>query len=340
MKKTTLIPTLLLVAGVFMAFTLVAKAQTITDEELEGSPDQNENHFVWGIMSQLQTPDDPDCTTVAIAALNAGGIYEGQATEIATLACSGIARMRTDMQSDMNSGSEGIETNLWDAADWHAVQNLYFQHSTNGVEDGRIAFTQPIDFMSYAFMNFMTNFGNNMESSEGYISLDADVVGGFADYGATLTMYNVPEFDDPIILVDGEEDTGGIVSNLVYNGDANTITFSAAHFSSFEAVESSTLTPTPRINKVKAYRYLTKSGKEKIKVKIYGKRFRKSSVIKFGSKRAYKVRKKSNKKLIAYFKPSELRKHGRRFYLKVSNGDNTKKYKKKKFRINKLDWLE
>jgi len=334
MRKKLILPALLLVVSVFW----VQSVKAITNEEMEGSPDQNEDHFVWDIMSQLQTPDDPDCSTVAQATLIAEGIEAGEAADISIEACSGLASMRTDMQGDMNSGGEGIETNLWDATNWHAVENLYFAHSTDGVSDGRIAFSQPIDFMSYAFMNFMTNFGNNMDTDEGYISLDADVVGGFADYGATLTMYNVPEFDDPVILVDGEQDTEGIVSNLVYNSDDNTLTFSAAHFSSFEAVESSSL--TPRINKVKAKRYINRSGKERIKVTIYGKRFKSSSVIEFGSKDAYKVRKKSSKKLIAYFKTSDLRKHGRRFYLKVSNGDYTKKYKKKKFRINKLDWLE
>ena len=45
------------------------------------------------------------------------------------------------------------------------------------------------------------------------------------------------------ILVDGTEDIEGIVSNLVYNLEEKTITFNAAHFTTFETVESSSLTP-------------------------------------------------------------------------------------------------
>jgi len=195
-----------------------------------------------------------------------------------------------------------------EATDWHAVENLYFEHSTNGTADGRISFTQPIDFMSYAFMNFMMNFGNNMQASQGYISLDADTVGGFANYGAVLTMYNIPDFEDPVILVDGEEDVEGIVSNLVYDEENNTLTFSAAHFSSFEAVERSSV-EAPKIERVKARKFLSYDGKEKIRVVVQGKGFDEDVEIKLGSRDASNIRreiKKGEDKLEAYFSLDDL----------------------------------
>ncbi len=301
-------------SGFFIVFGLLNNAQAIEQENMEGSPDDNENHFIWGIMSQLQTPDDSDCNAVAQTELLSEGIAAGEAAIIATEACAGIASMRTNMESDMSSGGEGAETNLWEATDWHAVENLYFEHSTNGVADGRIAFSQPIDFMSYAFMNFMMNFRNNMQASQGYISLNADTVGGFADYGATLTMYNVPEFDDPIILVDGEEDAEGIVSNLVYNREDNTLTFSADHFSSFEAVESSSLN-APDIKKIKVRKFISSNGHKKVRVVVRGKKFDKDVEIKLGSRDSHKTRrdvKKGMDKVEAHFNLDDLLNSGHR----------------------------
>ncbi len=92
-----------------------------------------------------------------------------EATTEATSACAGIAQIPNEMTNG-GDASEGIETNLTDADNWHSVENLYFQHSTNGVVDGRISFTQPIDFMSYDFMLFMQTFGERMDTDTAKIS--------------------------------------------------------------------------------------------------------------------------------------------------------------------------
>src|SRR3989338_5558353 len=199
MKKTIL---LCFVFALVIAFAPAKKASAVISEgEMQGDPMDNENHFIWDVMAQMQTPDDPDCEDVAEAALLAGGIPAENVAGPRDGACEGLASMRTNMESGMGQGDESVETNLWDATNWHSVENLYFEHSTNGVADGRIAFTVPIDFMSYAFMTFMMNFGNAMETGNGLIGLDADIIGGMAGYGAALTMYNVDDFEDPEILV-------------------------------------------------------------------------------------------------------------------------------------------
>lgn len=215
----------------------VTKAHAFTEAELSGNPIDNADHFVWDLMAQMQAPDDPDCTAIAGAALIAGGVSSENVAGPRDGACTALASMRSTMESGMSNGAESTETNLWDATDWHHVENLYFEHSTDGVADGRIAFTVPIDFMSYNFMLFMENFGQSMDSGNGIIGLDADIVNGMAGYGAVLTMYNVNDYESPRILVDGGEDTEGVVSGLVYNRDTHTITFNAAHFSEFEVVE-------------------------------------------------------------------------------------------------------
>lgn len=305
----------------------------------EGDPSGNANHFVWGLMSSMETPDDADCSSLALALLNSDGtIPAGERAAIATAACNGIASMRTNMQSDMQSGG-AVETNLWDATDWHTVNNLYFEHSTDGFPDGRISFSMPIDFMSYNFLNFMAGFGENMDSRTGYISLDAETVGGFANYGASLTMYNIPEFDNPEILVNGNEDSSGVVSNLVYNRGNNTITFSAAHFSSFEVVEAS----EAEINKVNYLRFKDDKGQEKIKITLYGDNFEKNARVKFGSKKAYKTKKVSSRKIIAYFMMSEIEKElakAKRSSLRVSikNRNQDIVYARNKKIIKNIAW--
>ena len=304
----------------------------------EGLPEKNDPF--WNIMSQLRRPDDPNCVGLTTTYFqNDMGMSATEAATEATNACNGIAQIPTEMTNMENSG-ESIETNLTEATNWHSVDNLYFQHSTNGVVDGKIEFTQPIDFMSHDFMLFMQTFGERMDSDRAKIALDADIVDGMAGYGAILTMYNVPSFKNPVILVDGEEDDGNVVSGLVYDADAHTITFNAAHFTEFTAVESSSLGTLPKIKRVKARKFTTRTGKQVLKLTIYGKHFKKSSVVKLGSKKAYKVKKRSSRKLVAYFKMGEIRKLGKKkLKVRVRNSSRTKLYKKK-LKLKKVKWLE
>lgn len=340
MKKTILLSAAFCLAVII---TPVNKASAvITEEEMEGNPIDNPNHFVWDVMAEMQTPDDPDCEDVAEAALLAGGVPAGEVAGPRDGACEGLASMRTNMESGMSGGADSTETNLWDALNWHAVENLYFQHSTNGVADGRIAFTVPIDFMSYDFMTFMMNFGSAMETGEGLIGLDADIVGGMAGYGAVLTMYNAGDFEDPEILVDGEEDTEGVVSGLVYDRDAQTITFSAAHFSTFEVVEGSD--ETPKISKVKIQKYKSNSGETRLKFIISGDHFNRGTEVTLGGKEPFKISYKKGSKIVAFFKLSKVQENPKiKMKLKIINGDESKRYKNRillqdlvKLKLNEL----
>lgn len=345
MKKTF---ALCLAVGLVIFLVPTKKASAvITEEEMNGNPIDNEDHFVWDIMAELQTPDDPDCTTVAEAALIAGGITNAeQRSGPLAGACNGIASLRENMESGMSGGADSTETNLFDAPDWHSVENLYFQHSTNGVPDGRIAFTNPIDFMSFNFMTFMMNFGAAMETSEGLIGLDADIVGGMAGYGAVLTMYNAGDFENPEILVDGAEDTEGVVSGLVYDRDAQTITFNAAHFSTFEVVEGSA-DETPKISKVKIQRYKSATGVDRLKIIILGNHFNKDTEVTLRGRSPFKTSLKQSGKIVAFYNLSKIKNaqdpKKLKMKLKVMNGDEIKRYKNRlllsdllKLKINEL----
>lgn len=322
MRKKLFFLGILVMSGVFGTIRMADAV------EFEGSPDDNPNHFVWSLMSQMQTPDDPDCPALAAAALQ-GVIPQEEVSMVSTMACSGLASMRTNMQSGMNaSEEESMETNLFDAEDWHNVTGLYFQHSTNGVADGRIAFSQPIDFMSYSFLNFMQHFGQNMDSRQGFISLDATSVGGFANYGASLTMYNVPNFDSPEILVNGEEDANGIVSNIVYDENADTITFSAAHFTSFEVVEADEQSD---IDSVTYWKYYDQEkGKWMLKMVLKGRHFDKDTKVTLSNRKAARVSYKTKKKIVAWFNYDKLKESGRKeFTIRAITGSEEDKYGEK-----------
>jgi hypothetical protein len=50
-------------------------------------------------------------------------------------------------------------------------------------------------------------------------------------------MYNI-NLNNPKVQVNGVDDTSGVVSNLIYDQVAHTLTFNAAHFTTFTAVEN------------------------------------------------------------------------------------------------------
>lgn len=289
----------------------------------QGSPLPDRSDPFWGVMSNLDRPDDPDCPTEAKNLLDTLGLpYD--TTERANATCASIAQIVTSMETSF--ASEGMETNLFTDDDWHAVENLYFDDS-----EGRIEFTRDIDFMSYDFMNFLSMLTEQLDIDTANIELDADVVGGLEGYGAILTMRNLPDFDEPGIEVDGEEDEEGVVSGLTYDAAGDTLTFNAAHFTKFTAKEKSEIGgKKPKIDSVKVLRYMTPFGADRVKVTVKGKHFDKKSEVTFGGREANKTKYKSSKKIVGYFSAGKLAKSGKS-ELKVrviNSGGASKKYHK------------
>ncbi len=317
-----------------------AQAQPSSEDEkaLPAAHDE-----IWLVFDQLPRPDDSSCATV-VSQIKAEkrGTTADQELNVSREMCNDLAQMPNQIYAEMSA--EGmfnpgrLTTDLRNVSDWRAVQNLTFDHG-----DGMIQFTQPINFMSRDFMIFMNNFGEVMESRQNFIELDADIVEDLKNRGAILTMRNVSDFIDPVIAVDGQGDTEGIISGFTYDRDNNTITFNAAHFTTFQAIERtelSSLAP-PKITRVKARKYTSKSGKEKIRLSIYGKNFKKKSKVKLGSKKAYKVRKKRDGKIIAFFSMKEVKKLGhKKLSVKVINPNGSSKTYRKKVKIKKIKLWE
>ncbi len=279
----------------------------------------------WKLISNLKRPDSPDCISVVTAEMTAQGIPADQVP--VDQICSGMSQIPNNMKSSMTA--DGTTTNIFDQSDWHNVTNLYFEHSVNGVPMGKIEFTKPIDFMSYDFMTFFTNFGNEMSMGKGLIGLDASVVGGLKNYGAVLTMYNLPNFSNPTILVNGKKDASRVVSNIIYDKTNHTITFDAAHFTTFKVVEKKTkkhLTSRPRIDSVKAMQYTDGNGRVKIEFLIKGKHINKHARVSIDGKYSLHRRYKGSHEILGYFYLSDLQKlDTNHMYLKVTNRNGKSK---------------
>jgi hypothetical protein len=312
--------------ALFISVIFVAgKAAASPSRELPPEDDP-----IWDVFANLPRPDDSHCVDY----ITSQGASLAQATE----SCQQLAQMPDEIYNDMAADgmfdAGRLTTDLRTMADWRRVENLTFDHG-----DGMIQFTEPINFMSREFMLFMDNFAQRMEAQPGLISLDADIVDGLKNRGAILTMRNVPDFDNPVILVDGKVDSEGVVSGIVYNKENHTLTFTAAHFTSFEAAEASAVL-APKITKVKYRRYLSKSGKVKVRVSVYGKRFKKKSRVYFGSKKARKTSYKNNHKLIAKFSWKELRKLGhKKLKIKVKNPNGVVGTAKNRKTLGKIKFL-
>jgi hypothetical protein len=216
----------------------------------------------------------------------------------------------------------------------------------------RIEFTENIDLLSYEFVNMVIDFASTFDASTGYLSLDSDLITGLRSTGAIITFKNVPNLEDPVILVDGEFNED-IISALTYDQVAETITFNTQHFSSFEVVERSSVTTTitddnnedenekAKIEswKAKKYRPDTEDQDLKVRIKIKGKHFDKDAEVFIGGKEADRINRRSSKEIVAWFHFDDIDKKYdplRKIYVKNPGTDKSRS--SKKIDIRKIDW--
>ena len=132
--------------------------------------------------------------------------------------------------------SAGVTTNLTSQTDYSRTTDLYFEMT----DRGRITFLSPINFTDRYALQWMQTLDQKLDLSvPGRISLDATLIRDLADTNAQLTMYGLT-LADPQIMVDGAADSSGIVSGVTYNRSTGTLVFTAAHFTTFTAVERTT----------------------------------------------------------------------------------------------------
>ena len=146
-------------------------------------------------------------------------------------ACPTISTITTQMNG------ENVATNLGDQTDFSRISGLYFRKSESGQNIGQITFLAEMNFTDRDALSWMQSLDSKLSISQGVIGLDADLIKNLTNTRASLTMYNIT-LNDPKILVDGQDDNSGVTSGLTYDRTAHTLTFTAAHFTTFTAVEN------------------------------------------------------------------------------------------------------
>lgn len=137
--------------------------------------------------------------------------------------------------------SEGVTTNLGDMTDFSRTSGLYFEKTGYG----KITFSSTINFTDQDALSWMQTLDQKLDmNTMARISLDADLIRNIADTQASLTMYGL-SLTNPKIQVDGADDTTGVVSNISYNSSTGTLSFTAAHFTVFTAIEWPSSAPGP-----------------------------------------------------------------------------------------------
>lgn len=293
----------LLIAAAFAVFALsqigIAKAGP-SDRELPAEDD-----IFWQVLSVMTSPSDSTACQSKINEMAAdgtltnyvnthqdelrgdgppqGGDWQGGGPTAAELAqgfsqmCTQLALMPTEMQTSM--AQEGVTSSLFDAPNWHSVSGLYFQKAG----EGRISFTNTIDFLTYRFFRFMSNFDSMVKMEDGYISLNDAMATDFQSYGAQLTMYGLNlGSETPDIYVDGKlarsSNMQGI-SGVSYDTNAGTLTFSTSHFSAYRAVAKGSRVKAMAITKLtkksKSIKY--NAAKSTFRIKVNGRNLKPSS---------------------------------------------------------------
>jgi len=285
-----------------MGFLVLALGQTSVANA--GPSDRalpDEDDIFWQVLSVMTSPTDSTACEAKIDAMAAdstlaeyvnthqdqlrgdgppqGGDWQGGGPTAAELSqgfkqmCTQLALMPTEMQTDM--ASEGVTSSLFAASNWHQVDGLYFQKAGNG----RISFSNTIDFLTYRFFRFMSNFDSMVSMQDGYISLNAAMATEFQNYGAQLTMYSLDFSATPDIYVNGKLATGSDVSGVTYDASAGTLTFAASHFSSYRAVTHGSKVKAMKISsltkKSRSIKY--NANKSTFKLKIKGKNLKPTS---------------------------------------------------------------
>ncbi|MDO8609234.1 MAG: hypothetical protein Q7R95_01680 [bacterium] len=137
------------------------------------------------------------------------------------------------------SNGGAIITNFGTIPDLSRAENLYYEKPGYG----KITFTATLNMTDSSVVTWMQTLSTKLEmNTKGTVGLDAETVADLKNAGAQLVMYGLT-LNDPTISVtktDGSADNSGAVSGLSYDKTLGTLTFTAAHFTTFTASEKST----------------------------------------------------------------------------------------------------
>lgn len=231
--------------GGFLTFTL-STAMSTTGGVLRAVGSDGSTSFnavYYGTEAGTPHVDAPSSTQSASAPGQGGGDWSvGSTTKgwcnAGFTGCPTISTITSQMSS------EGVSTNLGSQTDYSRTTGLYFQKSEtndpNGTPMGKITFLSEINFTDRDALSWMQSLGTSIDmSTKGRIGLNADLIANLISTNAQLTMYGLTYSDPTVDVTDtsGNALDSSIVSGLTYSN--GTLTFTAAHFTTFTARERS-----------------------------------------------------------------------------------------------------
>lgn len=289
-----------------------------------------EDSILWELLENFNTLQDDDCRTktepfISTHRTTMENLFpwfdsDDDISDGAETFCSILSYIPDAMAQALtsagfqNPAAGGLSTNIFDPTitpNWHAIDGLVLDHPLV-----RITFTERIDLLNHDFVGIVLGFAKAFDTKTGYIALDSDMVTGLKSTGAIITLKNIENFEDPIILVDGRIDEQ-LISALVYDQDAKTVTFNTQHFTSFEVVERSSVPveddeeddddkKRPKIYSAKIEHLTYADGRDYYKVTAHGKNFDKGFDMYLGGRRSIKEVRVNSKKAIGYFKTTDF----------------------------------
>lgn len=313
-----------------------------------------ENSVLWELLEDFNTLQDDDCRTKTEPFIaehrtimenlfpwfdSDDDIDEGASTFCSILSYVPGAMAQAFASAGFENPAEGgMSTNIFNpniTPNWHTIDGLVFDHPFV-----RIEFTERIDLLSRDFVGMVLGFAKAFDTKAGYIALDSEMINGLKSTGAIITLKNVPLFEDPVILVDGKLDEK-LISALVYDSDAKTLTFNTKHFTSFEAVERSSVPveeeeeededddddkKKPKIYSAKIEKLTYVDGRQYYKVTAKGKNFDKKLNMYLGGRKSTKEHRENKRRAVGYFKISDFEGDPRtEFDFRIFNSEKRKR---------------
>lgn len=101
---------------------------------------------------------------------------------------------------------------------------------------GKIRFTNSLNLANETIREWLQNLDQYLTISQNTITLDTTPVKGLINEQAVLVMHNV-DLQSPRILINGQPDSGGVITNVIYDRNTKTLTFTVSHFTTYQAVE-------------------------------------------------------------------------------------------------------
>lgn len=124
---------------------------------------------------------------------------------------------------------------------------LYFEKTVDEEDVGKIVFEATLNLSDQDTVAILQELGEKMEMSDGHIEFDSATADAMNATGAKIYMYGLDFDSEPDIIVRDDEGTTidgtDIIDDVSYDPETGELSFTAAHFTQFDAEDADTTAP-------------------------------------------------------------------------------------------------